>query len=97
MAHQYEFYQEHDGYIYWWHLVDLLTPSPFGSMSVKYYQQGDCGFNRYKLLSGVFYNESMGKGVGKFIAPAPPDDDWKYSTPGDAYEVLLEFVCNYVD
>ena len=51
-----------DGNVYWWSLSDWVKPNSGGYMSAKFFFQGDCGLNRYKFLSGIFYQQSMGKG-----------------------------------
>ncbi len=52
--------KEHNGYVYWWSLSDRLKPSESGIMSGKTYVQGDCGVNRYKWLSIIYYKQPMG-------------------------------------
>jgi hypothetical protein len=52
--------KEHNGYVYWWVLNDYLKPNEYGDMSGKTYVQGDCGVNRYKWLSIIYYKQPMG-------------------------------------
>jgi hypothetical protein len=89
--------RKHNGYLYWWLLYDLIKPNPYGDMSVKLYQQGDCGVNRYKDYSMIFYIEPMGKGVG--IPENILDPEWRYPTPdsNDIGKHSLDFACNSVD
>ena len=73
---------------------DYLMPSKHGIMSGKLYKQGDCGVNREKHLSFVFYEQPMGEGSGKTMTPP---DEWVYPTPESISHFTLDFVCNYAD
>ncbi|HIF36736.1 MAG TPA: hypothetical protein EYQ71_09065 [Candidatus Thioglobus sp.] len=84
--------KEHNGYIYWWELNDMLKPNEDGVMSDKQYKQGDCGVGRYKTLRFIFYVQSMGKGAGEGIN----DDAWMYPSPGTIGRITLDYACNYV-
>ncbi len=86
--------KQEDGYVYWWHLIDLLEPLD-GSMSVKAYRQGDCDEFRYKSSNVSFYSEPMGEGdmLEKF---SEPDEDWTYPNPESGGELELKNVCDYV-
>ncbi len=81
--------RKHDGYVYWWMLVDLLKPS---STSAKIYKQGDCKLFRYKNLSFSFHKEPMGGGTGD--ANNTPDKEWTYPSPNSVDEIILKAVCN---
>ena len=82
-----------NGYVYYWGLSDYITPNN-GNMSSKIYYQVDCELDKYKFLSGTFYNESMGKGKSE---TSTPPDDWMYLSPDSAYEVVIDSVCDYVE
>ena len=84
--------KEHNGYVYYWILNDLLKPDPTGVMSDKQYIQSDCGVSRNKVLRYIFYKQSMGKGE---IA-ALNSDDWNYPSPGTMGKIMLDYACNYV-
>ncbi len=86
--------KEHGGYVYYWILGDYLKPSESGTMSGKAYYQGECGVNRYKTLSFMFYKQPMGGGTGD--TQKPHDTDWRYPSPGSVSGYLLKYVCNYV-
>ena len=86
--------KEHNGYVYWWVLVDRLKPSESGIMSGKTYTQGDCGVNQYKWLSIIQYKQPMGEGSSETITPPAK---WKYPPPDSIGGGLLKYVCDYVD
>jgi hypothetical protein len=87
----YERIKKHDGYIYWWDLQDYVKPS-YGLLSAKIYHQGDCKLLRYKNLSFVHHNQSMGKDTGKSSSPENPE--WEYPDPNSISEDILQSVCN---
>jgi hypothetical protein len=84
--------RKHDGYVYWWMLVDLLKPTKYGDLSSKGYNQGDCKLFRYKYLSTSYHKEPMGKGSGDDISPKNPE--WDYPPPNSSVEEILKHVCN---
>ena len=86
--------RDHDGYVYWWHLIDLVEPLD-GSMSVKAYRQGDCDEFRYKSSNVSFYSEAMGEGdmIETF---SEPDKDWTYPSLESIGELELKNVCDHV-
>jgi hypothetical protein len=86
--------KKHEGFVYYWEMNDYLMPSKHGIMSGKLYKQGDCGVNREKHLSFVFYEQPMGEGSGKTMTPP---DEWVYPTPESISHFTLDFVCNYAD
>ena len=86
--------KEHNGYVYYWALKDLLKPSKYGDMSVTVYFQGDCGVVRIKYLSFVYYKQPMGRGTSK--ADNDSTAEWRYPTPDSSGETLLDYVCDYV-
>jgi hypothetical protein len=83
--------RKHDGFVYFWTLLDLLKPDPYGDMSYKMYHQGDCKLFRYKILSGSFHKEPMGGGTGE---PYTPPDKWVYPPPNTPMEPILKSVCS---
>ena len=86
--------KEHNGYVYWWDLVDLLKPDR-GDLSWKVYNQGDCGVSRVKYLSYIFYKQPMGEGSGR--TGNPNNSEWEYPSPGSALQIKLDFVCDYIN
>ena len=81
-----------DGYVYYWMLSDYLKPSPYGDLSYKTYNQGDCKLFRYKTLTGVSHKEPMGGGTGDSISPENPE--WIYLPPNSVIETTLKSVCS---
>ena len=84
--------RKHDGFIYYWDLIDLLKPNENGWMSVKLYNQGDCKLFRYKRLSYSFHKEPMGGGSGDVEEPGKKG--WRYPAPNTLGETKLNLVCN---
>jgi hypothetical protein len=87
--------KEHNGYVYYWVLDDYLKPDKYGDMSVKTYVQGDCGVNRFKWLSFIYYKQPMGEESVK--TEEPNNTDWIYRPPESIGGGLLKYVCDYVD
>ena len=87
--------KEHNRYVYWWVLKDYLKPDEYGTLSEKTYVQGDCGVNRYKWLSLIYYKQPMGEGSAETLSPLP--EEWEYPPPESTGGFLLKYVCDYVD
>ena len=87
--------KEHDGYIYWWGLTDYVKPYS-GDLSVEAYFEGDCGINRWRLLSIVFFKQSMGTGQKDIQTPTGEYANWYYP-PSDRIDgMLLNHACNNI-
>ena len=84
--------RKHDGYVYFWDLVDYLKPTETGVWSVKVYTQGDCKLFRVKRLSFSFHKEPMGNGTADTSNPI--DKDWFYPPPESPAETVLKLVCS---
>ncbi len=89
----YERIRKHDGYVYYWVLVDFLERTESGHLSGKLYKQGDCNLFRWKFLSISNHKEPMGGGTAETMTYN--DDDWKYPPPNSTFEVSLNQVCNW--
>ena len=89
--------RKHDGYVYWWDLVDFLKPNEFGTLSTKIYIQGDCKKFRYKYLSFSYYKEPMGGGVMTDGSGEPIEElkGWHYPPPDSPSGIILKSVCQY--
>ena len=85
--------RNHDGYVYFWHLSDLLKPSEQGYLSGKTYRQGDCKLLRYKVLTYVFHKQPMGRDAGETSLPV--NKQWRYPPPNSWDEVFLKFACTH--
>lgn len=81
-----------DGYVYFWTLSDYLKPSESGTLSYKFYKQGDCKLFRYKDLTGISHKESFGGGTGDSYSPKNPE--WSYPPPNSINESILKKVCS---
>ena len=85
--------RKHDGYVYFWHLIDYLNPIA-SDLSAKVYNQGDCNLFRFKILSLLYYEEPMGRGSS--LSDNSFDENWRYPPPTSSAESILKSVCNYV-
>jgi hypothetical protein len=83
--------RKHDGYIYYWVLLDHLEPK-FGILSVKTYYQADCDLFRSKILSFITYKQPMGNGVIDETHNLK-DPEWRYAVPKTVDEGILNSVC----
>ena len=83
--------RKHDGYVYYWELINLLKPGPNGVLSAKTYIQCDCKLFSFKTLSISSYEEPMGKGTGNTFTSDP---DWQYPPPSSSIETMLKLVCS---
>ena len=81
-----------DGFVYYWTLSDYLKPSESGTLSYKFYKQGDCKLFRYKDLTGISHKESFGGGTGDSYSPKNPE--WSYPPPNSINESILKKVCS---
>ena len=87
--------RKHDGYFYYWQLVDNLKPID-GDLSKTEYKQGDCNLFRYKTLTHIWHKQSMGRDIGETYSPKNPN--WWYPSK-DLSKALfvrtsLKTVCN---
>ena len=84
--------KKHDGYVYYWYLIDYLRSDSDGDLSYKNYKQGDCKLFRFKSLSFSFHKEPMGGGTGETGNPKNPE--WNYPSPNSVNKILLKQVCD---
>ena len=85
--------KKNNGYVYFWRLSDMVTPTENGNLSFKNYDQVECSYPRYKTLSMIFYKESMGIGSGEAYTP---DQKWIYAPPNSSAESVLKRVCGLI-
>ena len=90
----YERIRKHDGYVYFWELVDYWKSQSTGELSSKVYNQGDCKLFRVKRLMMSFHNELMGRGT-PVATINKADKDWIYPPPNSSFETILNEVCAY--
>jgi hypothetical protein len=57
--------KEHNGYSYWWELVDYIKPTKYGDLSNISYNQVNCATSGRKTLSSSWYKHNMGKGTAQ--------------------------------
>ena len=91
----YERIREHDGYVYFWWLIDNRDPDLSGIMSGINYYQADCDLFRFKRLSWNAYKQPMGKGTLQ-SSGSKPDENWTYPIPDYVAETTLKRGCAYV-
>ena len=84
------------GYVYWWEMNSSPKLDDYGHRSSQIYRQGDCGVFRDKPMSYVYFRQSMGKGEFDYIS-TPEDPKWFFPLPGSVSEIILNFVCDYVN
>ena len=84
--------RKHDGFVYYWVLVDYVAPQEEGELSAQAYKQGDCKVFRHKFLSFIFHEQPMGRDTGESTTNRNPE--WRYPSPGSIWEVTLQAVCN---
>ena len=85
--------RKHDGYVYFWELIDFLKPL-HGTLSAKRYFQGDCKLFRSRDLSFSFHKEPMGGGTGQVLEPKGEQANWIYPTPNSVNETILKKICS---
>jgi len=88
--------KEHDGHIYWWGLTDYVKPTRSGDLSAEAYSEGDCGINRWRLLSIIFFKQSMGRGQQDIQTPTGEYANWYYPTRDRIDGILLNHACNTI-
>ena len=88
--------KENNGSVYYWVLKDHSESSSSGDLSTSLYVEGDCNINRYRILSFVFYTDSMGKGQQDHQKPLEENGDWQYPSPSSISHKLLMYSCNFV-
>jgi len=81
--------------VYWWMLTNYKTPSPWGDMSSKIYNETDCEIFRTRFLTGDFYKQPMG--MGNSMNETPDNPEWKYPSPGSSRETVNKYICDYID
>ena len=84
--------RKHDGYVYFWELIDRLKPTESGYLSSKAYIQADYNLFRNKNLSYVHHKQPMGRDTGDSNSPKNPE--WQYPHPNSANENVLKFLCS---
>lgn len=81
----------HEGYVYYWTLIDFSKPNEIGALSELNYKQVECKLNRAKLLSGSFHKVPMGGGTPETHVFENPQ--WRYPAPNTPGEILNYQAC----
>ena len=53
--------KQHNGFVYYWELIDLLEPALGAKSAISKYKV-DCGVENVTCLTDTYYSQSMGKG-----------------------------------
>ncbi len=80
-----------DRYVYFWELIDYLSPRENGILSHTVFAQGDCKLIRKKTVSFSSYTQPMGAGNG--IPYDPKNSNWMEPSPGSAMETMVKSAC----
>ena len=86
--------KENGGYVYWYEMTDYFKRDEFGDMSAIIYLEGDCGLNRSRMLSGIFYKQPMC--IDESVREIAKNPEWTYTSPGKINAVVLNFVCKNI-
>ena len=87
----YERLKKDKGLIYFWELIDYLSPRENGILSHTVFAQGDCKLFRKKTVSFSSYTQPMGAGNG--IPYDPKNSNWMEPSPGSAMETMVKSAC----
>jgi len=87
--------KEHNGFIYWYEMSNYKKRDKYGDMSAMVYMQGDCGVNRSRPISAIFYKQpNLQKESARETAENP---EWNYTFPGQIDTKLLDFACKNIN
>jgi hypothetical protein len=86
--------KKHNGRIYYWMLSDYIKPMINGMLSIKIYNEAECGSFRYRSLNATYYKGPMAS--GKIIGSGNSSKkEWGYPPPESSGEGVLKAVCNH--
>ena len=83
--------RKHDGYVYYWKLVDILEPDN-GELSIQEYVKADCKLFRRKILGHIDHQQPMGRDDG---VTSLRNFQWDYPKPRSLTGILLSQVCGW--
>jgi len=89
----FESIRKHGGYVYYWDMVDNVTPNKWGTLSEKTYRQADCKVFRSKLLTAYYYTQPMAEGT-PYVTGSPKGEKWHYAPPNSSNESILKKICS---
>jgi len=78
--------------VFYWQLSDYAKPAKTGTLSVKSFEEVDCGIPRkLRILAINFYPQPMAQGDLRKMINKPTE--WLYPQPGTSGETVLKTVC----
>ena len=86
--------KEHNGFVYWYEMKNYKKRDEFGDMSSMVYMQGDCGINRSRPISGIFYKQPNLRKESARQTPENPE--WIYAFPGEINTKILDYACKNI-
>jgi len=81
-----------NGYIYFWRLVSIKTPTKEGIQSGAFYRQGDCSIFRLKNLFFVGYSGPVA--TGEILLREKENKDWEYPQPKSVDDNIMKIICS---
>ena len=85
--------KKHDGYVYYWNLVEYPDSQKNEVLSTIVYLQGDCKLFRQKILQTSDFTGSMGTGSNP--TNSNREGVWEYIIPDSVGGTLLQSVCSH--
>ena len=79
--------------VYYFDLLDYVTPTDQGHLSGKTYKEVNCLDLSFRYLKDFYYLEPMGNGKVDLINDKV--GEWHNNTKGSLGERVRQFVCNY--
>ena len=79
--------------VYYFDLLDYVTPTDQGHLSGKTYKEVNCLDLSFRYLKDFYYLEPMGNGKVDIINDKV--SEWHNNTKGSLGERVRQFVCNY--
>ena len=83
--------KKHQGYVYFWELIDNYSTNKYKLSSSIAYHKVDCNLYRSKILKESFYTGRMGR--GKLIGETNKEKEWDYPQPDTIHYGTLEKIC----
>ena len=78
-------------FIYFWELLDYISPTGSGDLSTTTYIELDCSILRYKWLKLQFYDRPLGE--GEMTTDMTPPDKWLKLQPKSLIESMYKKIC----
>ena len=84
---------EHNGFIYFWQLINYNEKDEYGDSSAKIYVQGDCSTFKFKWLMVSYHKMMMGQDEVMLAKPSKLVSGWQFPSAGSTSYVVLDHVC----